>query len=203
MSKPVLAWDADDVCWPFNERYVRYHNREYGTDFRYEDIYTFDMPLMYGLSLEEMLENVTNFTHTRHHELVPYRGVITAQHVLSGTFFQHIVTSRAESIRDLTVGALNDHDFSSLVDYHFTNGFSPNGTPNKRTKLQVCRAIDAVGLVEDVPVNILQVANAGIPVFMPDRPWNQLHQHPELDHPQVFRFFEYESLPGLIAEVIG
>jgi hypothetical protein len=198
MRKPVLGVDADDVVWKLNQAYVEYHNLQHGTNFKYEDIFTFDMVKMYGLPLETILDNVYRLITQKHHRLVPFEGAIAAFTQLATLYDLQIITSRTESIRDVTVAALEGHAPGLFSAFHFTNGFSRAGAYVKRSKLEVCREIGAVALVEDAPANILEVANGGIPVYMPRLSWNTFTRHPELEHELVIPFTHHHELPKLL-----
>jgi hypothetical protein len=198
MKKPVLAVDADDVFWNFNGMYVQYHNRIHGTNFTLEDVYTFDMVKMYDLPLKVLLENVYTLVHEEHDSIVPYSDSVQTFSRLSTKYHLHIVTSRAESARTITETALKKHAPGLFSAFHFTNGFSQAGAEIKLTKLEVCRRIGAVGLIEDAPENAVLVAGGGIPVYMPHRPWNSCEHHPELKHPLITPFKQLSELPHLL-----
>ena len=174
MNKPVLAVDADDVFWDFNGVYVAYHNRTHGTNFSLEDIYTFDMEKMYNLPLAVLLENVYTLVHQEHDSIVPYPDAVSSFTQLSTVYDLHIVTSRAEAARTITETAIEKHAPGLFSAVHFTSSFSQSDDQAKRTKLEVCQHIGAISLVEDAPVNVLNVADGGIPVYMPKRRWNTL-----------------------------
>ena len=198
MEKPILAVDADDVFWDFNGRYVLSHNRIHGTSFALEDIYTFDMVKMYNLPLTVLLKNVYTLVHEEHDSIVPYADSIQSFERLSTMYDLHIVTSRAESARDITEAAFEKHAPGLFDDFHFTNGFSQAGAEVKLTKLEVCRRIGAIALVEDAPTNAVCVADGGIPVYMPQRAWNSFKHHPELKHPLITPFEHLRELPQLL-----
>lgn len=61
--------------------------------------------------------------------------------------------------------------FSNL---HFTKGFGGVSGDIKVTKSTVCHAIGAQLLIEDAPQHVTEVASIGIPVIVPDRPWNRV-----------------------------
>jgi len=45
-------------------------------------------------------------------------------------------------------------------------------------KLEVCKSIGAYLLIEDAPENAVAVSDGGIPVLLPERPWNAALKHP-------------------------
>jgi hypothetical protein len=100
-------------------------------------------------------------------------------------------------MRDITVTALEGHAPGLFSDFHFTNGFSAD-SHTKLTKLEVCQKIGAVALIEDAPVNIIEVANGGIRVYMHKRSWNTFVHHPELEHNLVIPFTHHHELPKLL-----
>jgi hypothetical protein len=198
MNKPVLGVDADDVFWAFNAVYVPYHNRMHGTTFTLNDIYTFDMPKMYGLPLDIILDTVRRLVHEEHHTIEPYEDAVETFTQLSAVFDLQIITSRAETTRLITTAAFEEHAPGLFSAYHFTNGFSQAGAHVKRTKGEVCREIGAVALLEDAPGNAFDVAQTGTHVYMPRRQWNTLEHHPELDHFLITPYTHLNELPDLL-----
>ncbi len=173
MKKPVIAIDFDDVVANFNAAYIKYTNKKHGYKMTYDQIITFDMRELYGVSEETVISRVRTFCTDHHHTIYPHPNTQVALRKLRQMYDLHIVTSRCQSLRSVTEQWLASHELNYFSALHFTNGFGSRYPNQKRTKVEVCKEIGAKALIEDAPSNVLAVSKSAIPVLMPNRPWNQ------------------------------
>lgn len=193
---PIIAIDFDDVIGAFNQAYIAHHNQFYGSPLiTFQDIHTFDMTVLYGVDEETMIGRLRKFCHNHHQEISPYAGVDSVLPMLSQHFAIHIVTSRCESLTEVTKSWLKDNELLEVIDgFHFANGYGTLYPERKRTKLAICLELNAVALIEDAPKNAEQVASGGIPVFMPNRPWNA-----GFTHEKVRRYEAWDQVIALLS----
>jgi hypothetical protein len=105
-------------------------------------------------------------------DLQPVPGALSALQSLKQHYDLQIVTARSDELMDQTKAWINKHFPDIFTEIHFGNAFSREGKP-PRSKLEICRDIRAVMLVEDQPQYSTQCAEAGIPVILfGDYPWN-------------------------------
>jgi len=174
MMKPVLAVDFDDVVNNFNHAFLLYNQFTHGARQQYEDLRTYDYCIDYGIYEEEAHERIWHFCHRLHHQVRPIEGVVTALRRLNDFYEIHMVTGRCESIAAVTHGWLKDNAPQVFFETHFTNSFATKHPERRRSKVEVCREIGAVALVDDALHHVGEVAEQlQIPVFMPTRPWNK------------------------------
>jgi|AntRauTorcE11897_2_1112592.scaffolds.fasta_scaffold42706_1 hypothetical protein len=178
-SKAVLAVDFDDVVASFNRAYVAFHNAMYGPPYvTYDQIVTFDMPTVYGVAIEEITRRVRIFCHEHHHTILPCPDAHLGLARLAEQYDLHLVTSRSESLLDITQQWLEASQLSQyFTQKHFTNAFGARFSERKVGKLQVCQEIGAMALIDDAPIHAQGVADGGIIVYMPERPWNTTFSH--------------------------
>jgi uncharacterized HAD superfamily protein len=198
VKKIVIAVDLDDVPWEFNAAFVVWHNQRYGTNFTYADLYTFNMSELYQETHEEMVHRVHLFVTEAHHTIKAAPHAPKVLKGLSQLFDLQAVTSRAESVRQVTEDHIRLLEIDIFSRHHFTNGFSQPGVHKKRTKLEVCREIGAVVLIEDAIENAESVAEGGIPVLMPIHPWNRT-----FTHPLVTKFTSWKEIPNLTEKLLS
>jgi uncharacterized HAD superfamily protein len=178
-TKPVLAVDFDDVIAGFNQAFTDHCREHYGTNVPYESIFTYDMELLYGATREEIRRRVL-FSHYYHDTIEPIDGAIESLSRLSEHFRLELVTSRCESIKEITLAWKERHIPGLFAAAHFTNGFATLFPERKRTKASLCREIGAVALIDDATAHAVEVVGqVGIPVYLPDRPWNRNADLPE------------------------
>jgi uncharacterized HAD superfamily protein len=174
MKVPLIAFDFDDVLMNFNAGFVTFHNRVYSTNLEYEDIFTYDMKLVYGCEANVMTERVKRFYWSIFHdETEPVPGVVSAVSHLRKNYRLDVITSRAEVLRSNTQRWLNRFIPDSFQNLHFTNGFGASTGDKIRSKSEVCTEIGAAVLIDDALKHAEEVANTNVPVLLPDRPWNQ------------------------------
>lgn len=102
MKKPVIAIDFDDVVGDFNNAFANFHNKNFGTKIKYQDIIIFDMWTVYGVDLKTILQRIELFCHNHHETIIPIEGAEDAIYSLNEKYELHIVTSRCESLKEIT-----------------------------------------------------------------------------------------------------
>jgi len=64
-----LAIDFDDVIAGFNQAFIPYMNNILGTSVTYETHRSFYFPDVYGISLEQSLEHLSDFSGKKAYEI--------------------------------------------------------------------------------------------------------------------------------------
>lgn len=176
MKKQVIAVDFDDVLMHFNEGFLAFHNRIYGTTVKYEDNISYDMKIVYGCDSDVIVERVKNFYLSQDHtEVEPIHGSVEAIHCLQELYTLDIVTSRSDIFQEATHAWTQKFFPNMFRELHFTNGFASEAGAKKRKKSDVCQSIGASILIDDALIHAEEVARKGISVLLPDRPWNRTH----------------------------
>lgn len=179
-----LGIDFDDIVADYNRSFIPYMNGILGTTVTYETQRSFSFPDVYGVPMEQMHEHIADFCHNGGHDSIrPIPGALAALPLLGRKYELHLITSRCESLVSITCNWLSKYHLNVFSDYHFTNGISLTQQGKQRSKSEVCRKLGVIALFEDALHNANDVARAGIPVIMPNRPWNQTG----IAHPGVVR----------------
>lgn len=101
--KKVIAVDFDDVIAMFNHAYVQHHNQTYKEPYiTYELINTFDMAQLYGIDGQTVVSRVRNFCHEHHDTISPWEHIHSTLAEMAARTDIHIVTSRCESLNEIT-----------------------------------------------------------------------------------------------------
>ncbi len=171
----TIAVDFDDVLMDFNAGFLTSHNNLYKTVLTYENLIDYDnWERVYGCDKETMLKRAKDFYHSPEHMLVsPVQGAIEAIAKLSKKYSLQIVTSRPDSVRERTLAWLDIHFPQLFHEFHFTNIYAGEAGTKPKSKSEVCQEIGALVLIDDALRHATEVAMAGIPVLLPDRPWNR------------------------------
>jgi 5'(3')-deoxyribonucleotidase len=175
MSKPVIAVDFDDVLLDFNRGFLTSHNLLYGTKLTYDQLINYDnWEVVYGTDKDTMVERAKRFYHSPEHQrTLPVEGTLQAVADLAKDYSLQIVTSRPETVRDATLQWLDRHFPGLFSDFHFTNIYAAATGVQPKNKAEVCRSIGARTLIDDALRHAREVSSSGIPVLLPDRPWNR------------------------------
>lgn len=175
LKKPLrtIGVDFDDVLHDFNNSLHQYHNKKYGTTVKREDIVTYDIEKIWGCTRDEAVEKVHTFYRTpEHDETMPLEGSQDVIQLLSRKYNLHIITSRVDEIKELTIRWLERHFPGAFTSVEFINHFgSSSGT--KRTKADVCTQLSVDLMIEDSLEHAHAISACGIPVILIDCPWNQ------------------------------
>jgi hypothetical protein len=171
-----IAFDLDDVLFPFGEGFFPWHNRMFGTNFRIEDNKSYLMHILLGGTYEDTQRKIAlycgteDFRNTR-----PRDGSIE----LLSRLRRHnkwIVTSRLK-----THGKVNlELETRKFVDEYFRGIF--NGIVMAESKFfedkrdrkrKICEELGIEIFVEDCLDYALSCADVCMRVILFDRPWNQ------------------------------
>ena len=197
-----IAIDFDDVVATFNPSYIDHHNKIYKTPMiTMETATTFNMSELYQVPHKEIVRRVRKFCIENHDEMKLHKGVRDGLSHLSKEHDLHIVTSRCESLRDVTLNWMRQMNvLQYFTDTHFTNNFGSLYPERKNSKLNACRDIGAIALIEDSAGNAREVADGGIPVVLPEYKWNAGQVD---DHPLIHIVPDWGIIPKTISHIQG
>lgn len=165
-----LALDLDEIIFPFVDNLLVYHNRNYNTNLRFEDVKHYDLWEVWGGTKEQETQKVTEFQHSPEYSLIlPIPESALAIEELGKFNELIIVTSRREDMRDKTL---------EWIDIHFPKKFSGIFLTNSLSKAEVCLEKGAKLLVDDCFNYAKECAEKGIEAWLWDKPWNQSHKLP-------------------------
>ena len=170
MKKRNIAIDLDDVTSDFNTYFALWHNERFGTTITYRDIFTFNLPDVYGISRSVFNERAGEFLHNHQNSVALVEGAAAGlQQLVDWDFNPHVVTSRWDSLEAITWQYLTAHVEGLIADIHFANKHHEY----QGTKVEICRYLNAVALFEDALRHAAPVAAIDIPVLLHDKPWNE------------------------------
>jgi uncharacterized HAD superfamily protein len=175
-SKEILAWDFDDILFPFLRTFfVTFHNVRYGSSFSFDDIFSYELEKVIGCDWHEKQRRINEFYCSRDHDaMLPAEGAIEAAVLLSSRYRNVIITARPKVYELQTRTLLELHAPPGLFEdkIHFLDHYAQKGGI-KLSKGDKCAEIGAVACIEDGLHNALTIAEAGVRVYLPDMPWNQ------------------------------
>ena len=180
MSKPIIAVDADDTIFDENTAVRLYMNDHYGFEHT-EDDYLVEGPFdnywerIWNVAPEKVTQMYEEFAHSTYKkDLQPIAGAIPILQKLKEKYDLVIVTSRGQSVVDMTHASLRLHYPDIFNDVHFVPLW---GSGEKATKAQICNEIGASYLIDDSFEHCKLAAEAGVnAIIFGDYGWNRFQE---------------------------
>ena len=171
-----IAFDLDDVLSSFNLIWHKWHNEHYSTNVKMEDIDSYFITEVFGITQQETNDRVFEFYKSNECANLPVekdaKEVLIALKKLGHEV--SIITSRDTEIEEMTRNWLSKNFPGMFDEIIFTKQFSRKGIYNNDyRKSQACKEINADMLVEDAPFFAEDVANEGIKVALIEKTWNK------------------------------
>jgi 5'(3')-deoxyribonucleotidase len=167
-----IGIDLDDVLADTMPVLVAYHNDMYGTTLTKDDVWSYRLWDVVGVSQEETLKRIYAFERSaKLMDIAPMPGAKRAIDSLRGKHELSIITARDSEFADITKHWMTRYFPDVFSEIHFANHHSPTATP--RSKGDICREIGASVMIDDSFNNVLSCHNVcddGVLLF--DAPWN-------------------------------
>jgi len=188
-SKRKIGFDLDDVLLNFSDALRIHLNNIFQKNFERSHVTSFRIENVYGITGEEMRKIINNFyLHDDHLRAEPMEGSKIALSKLAEDNTIYVVTAKPDHLEKITLNWINKHFPNIFREIHFANHFSD--LSKKRYKSEICIENGIEIFVDDALDNAIELAGKGIPVLMPDRPWNQANDLP----PLVTRVYSWEEI---------
>lgn len=164
MLLPVISTDLDEVQFEYSRQFFLWHNHTYGTNFDFiRHPPRRSLHDLIDCSEEEFKERMRRYEESDFHlHAAPIPGALETVYELRDRARFPIVTSRTEHGRIPIIRLLQRHRAEHLFpSIHFG-----------RDKAARCKALGSILHIDDHPIHARRITEAGIPVLVPLRPWN-------------------------------
>lgn len=190
MSREVIAVDLDEVAFPFVENFIVHDKEHHGSDLRPQDFFCYAFEDVMNISLDEAVERVYHFNGADHDHIMPLEGSAGAIQRLGEKYDLVVVTARHPQFAGHTEQWLERRLPNAFSGVEFIGYAAVMGEAAKK-KIDVCRELGAIALIDDSVGHVTECAEAGTPgVLFGDYPWNQA---PGL-HPLVTRCNDWPAV---------
>lgn len=169
----VIAIDLDDVIFDLNGTFAIWHNSSYDTNVTYENITNFDLTKIYNVNSDTIFNRLDIFRTQHWEDMSLVSGTLNALNHLKDFSSLHVITARCESLRLVTESMLDTHMSNVFTELHLTNGVTSINQDKERRKIDICREIGAIILIDDNPNHVTDFIDGDTKLLVPDRPWNQ------------------------------
>ena len=198
----IIGVDLDDVLLDFFETFCVFVNRNKGTSYTRESQTDFRIEKSWGWSAEDAHQAILDFYRSEdHRDALPVNGAVEALAELSKENTIHIITSKPEFLREETERWVQRYFPDMITSIQFMNHFHGNGT--KRSKTETCRELGVQVFIDDSLEQARNVSSSGIPVLMPDAPWNQEKVGPLVTRVHSWTEIAKKMREGIAIPVIG
>ncbi len=175
-----IAIDVDDVLFPLNEGFLKFHNKKYHTNIKTFEVW--DVFKVLGCTKEEAVKRYHEYFETE--SLESTKPLEFSQEAIEKLKQKHelvIVTSRPEFMKEKTLAWLNKHFPNTFNEntIYFTNRCNFH-EETKTTKLAICKEINAELLIDDCLNYILECKDGNVKtILFGNYGWNQ-HNNKDL-----------------------
>lgn len=186
----VIGVDFDDVIMQTNRAMALWHNRVYGTSYKREDVYTYDLTKIWNCSHEQMASRIREFYYSPEHKgIVPMERAVESLLLLQHKETQ-VITARRQEHREITLSLAEKHAPFLVGQFNFPNSNTSNRLNAELSKADICMKLGVEVFIEDYLKYALDVALVGIPTFLLDAPWNQTDDLPH----NIMRVYHWDQI---------
>jgi len=192
-----IGLDFDDTLMHTREALVDLLNTIHNTSFRPEDCTDYYLSDHWSLT-EEQFDSMFNQHEDRIHTQPPLEGLLDTLQYWAPRATFHVITGRPECWLPSATTWLHHHNIQieEVISARTAGG---KGPASKKLNLDF--------FIEDHSAFAREVADAGTPVFLIDRPYNQSFSHPLItrvkDWHQIRQLVDTQNSPWLRASVVN
>ena len=193
MEKKKLRIDIDinDVVFEFVKPLLVHYKKKIGKDILFEDVFTYNFQDVFEIGLDEVIEIIRDLIKEDFN--LNMKFCLFAKEIISDLSNNHniyFITSRVH--RENTLESLENH-FSDF-ELHFSFNFYVGTSGKNKGEIYLEKEIDFI--VEDSYEYAIICADAGVKVFLIDKPWNQKENLPE----NIIRVKDWKEIQEKIKE---
>ncbi|MFH1290772.1 MAG: hypothetical protein ABIH92_05190 [Nanoarchaeota archaeon] len=203
----LVGVDVDEVLVNLMDPLLLWYNRRYGTGYRREDIWTYNLWEVWGIPKGEDVQRVNDFWGTQEsRDIPPIQPARTWGLKMAQGFDLVAITSRPKIIEEETRRWIQKYFPSMFSGVHLTGQYSVEGS--NVTKGDVCRDLGVDLMVEDClgHARDIREKSPGTRVLLYDNEgtclWNQLEGGEELPE-GVERVHTWGEIPGKVRRILG
>lgn len=173
-----LAFDLDDVLFPFVKEFIGFANNRFGTTKSVKDITTYSLDKAFKIPFTDVILAINDFmldSEIRYAQPLDYENATKALLQLKERYELHIVTARLDVYSETTNDWINLYFPEIFTGIHHCSFLSIMPTHiTKISKADKCKEIGSTWLIDDSPSNISDCYIAGInTILFGDFAWHK------------------------------
>ena len=193
-----IGFDLDGVLAEFIDYFLGWHNGEYGTLLRREDVREAGLLKLLNITQEEESRRIDRAFLSGGNNIQPLSGAITCIQEIARGNDAVVVTARPSSYIEQTRDWVGANFPNMFKDVYFSTDIHNN--QSRKTKAEYCKHLGLDFYVEDTLKYAVQCAKNGTKVLLMDSPWNQCSQEYEKEH-GIKRVFSCGEVPRIISSL--
>lgn len=197
-QRTKIAVDLDEVLCELMRAFLKWHNHQYKTSYRFDDAVDYHWSNFMGISSERAIREFHNFARTTEYANLPIiNGSVQVMAELLKKHELYLITARQTVFEEVTRKWVDKYFPNVFKEIVFTNHYPMDGTPSY-SKGEVCHKLGCKILIDDNPYNIQSLLDLGVNVILLNKPWNKNQNFPE----SVIRADNIKEIPGIIGELV-
>lgn len=186
-----IGIDLDDVVFEFVKPLLEFFNKSYSKDVKFENVHSYRFSDVFGIESKELknfIGSMITDNFQMNMELCEFAKEVVLE--LSKDNDIYFITSRGH--REGTKECLDKHFPKFELIFSSNPYIKTEGHPKSR----ICLDNKIDFMIEDTRRHALDCAEAGIKVFLIDKPWNQ-----NFEHENVIRVKDWKEIKEKINEI--
>jgi len=173
--KRKIAIDIDDVLLDFIDAFLNFCNSNYGTSFKKENVFSYNLEESFNITREEKNEWMNEFYKSNFfREIKPVEGAQEALNILKKENENIILTSRLLSLDHINMKEITEDSLKRNFEGDYSAIFySKNHETKGQSKADICMREGISLLMDDCLLYALECNKKGIPSLLMNNPWNQ------------------------------
>jgi len=167
-----IGIDLDDTLSYTLQNMIEFHNKNYGTNFKFEDYTKYEQWYIWSENLEEALKRLYEFHVSSYGENI--KPILYAKDILEKVKNNNqifVITARSKNIEKETKEWLEKYYPNIFSKIYFADNYSQED--KKITKKGICDELGIDILIEDNLQYALECVSPNRKVYLIDYPWNQ------------------------------
>lgn len=173
----IIGVDLDDVLSKTVFALDQFHNKKFGTDFKMDDHFTFDLTKVWKITPDQYRQVIFDFNSSDDFDNIePIKEAQDAITELSKKHEIKVITSRMEEFGPKSHRWIKKH--YPNVDFELYHANHYYGM-NQHKKSHICKKLNVDVMVDDCLEYATECSDENIPVLLLNRPWNQSEKLPK------------------------
>lgn len=174
-KKIKIGVDIDGVLADFVNHFLGHYNEKNGTNFKYQDVKTFNFEDVAKVPSEVMDKELDTYMQSdEFSEIQPLKDSIKHINILEAKYELIIITSRPTYLVDETKRWLKHYYKNSFKHVLFSkNVWTDDRKSGNKSKAELCMESGVNIMIEDGIEYALDISAKEITVLLVDSPWNQ------------------------------
>ncbi len=193
-NKPRLGVDFDDVVFGFMDGFLEFSEKVFGERRKKEDIFSFYLEDVWGVTPEEMTKRIDAYYHSDfHNNGSPVPGALESLSKISKQYDIYVITGSPKDILPWIKDWFKNNNIDFISEIHCTR--DTMNDLHSRKKIDIAREIGISYMIDDASHVAEQFVDSGINFFLMSQPWNKDFNMDHVMRVDTWKEIEEKILP--------